>query len=113
MESLRAEFETLGFTEVSTFIASGNVIFEAPGKAAPLELRVEAHLAEQLGYPRTHLRAYRTGRRQGRRARRRLGSPGPAGASTAGRPRQATCGGYLLARAVEDWYVRRRSGGRR
>jgi uncharacterized protein (DUF1697 family) len=51
MDSLRAEFEALGFTEVSTFIASGNVIFEAASKAAPLELRIEAHLAEQLGYP--------------------------------------------------------------
>lgn len=51
MDSLRAEFEALGFTAVSTFIASGNVIFEAAGKAAPLELRIDAHLAEQLGYP--------------------------------------------------------------
>src|SRR5207244_564598 len=45
------EFEALGLTSVSTFIASGNVVFEASGKAAPLELKIEAHLAEQLGYP--------------------------------------------------------------
>jgi len=51
MDTLRAEFEALGLTSVSTFIASGNVVFEASGKAAPLELKIEAHLAEQLGYP--------------------------------------------------------------
>ena len=36
---------------MSTFIASGNVIFEAAGKAAPLELKIEGQLAQQLGYP--------------------------------------------------------------
>ena len=51
MDTLRAEFEALGFAEVSTFIASGNVIFEAAGKAAPLELKIEGQLAQQLGYP--------------------------------------------------------------
>ncbi len=51
MDSLRAEFGSLGFTRVRTFIASGNVIFEAAARAAPLELRIEAHLAERLGYP--------------------------------------------------------------
>lgn len=51
MDRLRAEFEALGCTGVSTFIASGNVVFGAAGKAAPLELRIEAHLAEHLGYP--------------------------------------------------------------
>jgi uncharacterized protein (DUF1697 family) len=51
MDALRAEFEALGLAGVSTFIASGNVLFEAGGKAAPLELKIEAHLAEQHRYP--------------------------------------------------------------
>jgi uncharacterized protein (DUF1697 family) len=32
METLRRLFETLGFSDVSTFIASGNVVFETPSK---------------------------------------------------------------------------------
>jgi uncharacterized protein (DUF1697 family) len=51
MDTLRAEFEAIRLTGVSTFIASGNVLFEASGKAAPLESKIEAHLAERLGYP--------------------------------------------------------------
>jgi uncharacterized protein (DUF1697 family) len=35
---------------VETFIASGNVIFEAAGKEAALEEKVERHLAQSLGY---------------------------------------------------------------
>ena len=50
MDRLRAEFEALGFTDVSTFIASGNVLFEATGSRASLEPKIEARLAEQLGY---------------------------------------------------------------
>jgi len=52
MEVLRAQFVTLGFTDVETFIASGNVIFTAPGKpTAALERRLEAQLQATLGYP--------------------------------------------------------------
>src|SRR6185312_91254 len=51
MERLRAEFETLGFADVSTFIASGNVVFGAEGARTALEPAIEAHLAERLGYP--------------------------------------------------------------
>ena len=50
MDRLRAEFEALGFTDVRTFIASGNVLFEATGSRASLESKIEARLAEQLGY---------------------------------------------------------------
>jgi uncharacterized protein (DUF1697 family) len=32
METLRAQFLALGFADVETFIASGNVIYTAPGK---------------------------------------------------------------------------------
>ena len=50
MDRLRAEFEALGFTSVRTFIASGNVLFEATGSRASLEPKIEARLAEELGY---------------------------------------------------------------
>lgn len=51
---LRARFEELGFSDVSTFRASGNVIFAAPsGKPlteTELTERAEAGLAAALGY---------------------------------------------------------------
>jgi uncharacterized protein (DUF1697 family) len=52
-DSLRAEFEQLGFIEVTTFRASGNVIFafnEEPLSAGILTERIEAGLLEALGY---------------------------------------------------------------
>ena len=53
MERLRAEFETLGFTEVWTFIASGNVVFRASAKPTSLEPKIEKHLSKTLGFPVT------------------------------------------------------------
>lgn len=51
MSELREQFEALGFANVSTFIASGNVIFETKSKdAANLETKIEIHLAAKLGY---------------------------------------------------------------
>lgn len=56
MAKLKRLFEKLAFTGVETFIASGNVIFDAPGArggAAPgaaLEKRIAAHLEKSLGY---------------------------------------------------------------
>ena len=51
MAELRGLFEALGFKGVETFIASGNVIFEAPSKdAGALEQRIEDHLCTSLGY---------------------------------------------------------------
>ena len=50
MDVLRARFESLGCARVETFIASGNVIFEAQGATAPLERRIEADLLDALGY---------------------------------------------------------------
>lgn len=47
---LRSHFEALGCEEVATFRASGNVIFEADGRPAQLTARLEAGLAEALGY---------------------------------------------------------------
>ena len=44
-------FESLGLADVSTFIASGNVVFDAPsGAAAALETTIERHLHAELGY---------------------------------------------------------------
>ena len=51
MDRLRALFEEMGFADVSTFIASGNVIFSAKSNdVASLSARIEQCLAERLGY---------------------------------------------------------------
>ena len=51
MDALRAIVAELGYAEVETFIASGNVIFRA-GRTTPaaLEAELEAHLRASLGY---------------------------------------------------------------
>jgi uncharacterized protein (DUF1697 family) len=51
MDRLRGLFEEMGFTDVESFIASGNIIFTSPSTdAAALEARIEAHLKAALGY---------------------------------------------------------------
>ena len=51
MQSLREVFESLGFSSVVTFIASGNVIFETTMKnTKTLERKIEKGLREVLGY---------------------------------------------------------------
>lgn len=51
MDALRRMFESIGFARVETFIASGNVVFDAgAAKAAALEREIEAHLHKALGY---------------------------------------------------------------
>jgi uncharacterized protein (DUF1697 family) len=51
MADLRTLFESLGFSHVTTFIASGNVIFDSKSKSlAALEKRIEARLLESLDY---------------------------------------------------------------
>lgn len=51
MDQLRQLFEALGFANVETFIASGNVIFEAKSKDTnALQRRIEKHLHKALGY---------------------------------------------------------------
>jgi uncharacterized protein (DUF1697 family) len=51
MGTLRGHFEELGFSDVETFIASGNVVFEAVSKSpASLERRIAGHLGARLGY---------------------------------------------------------------
>ncbi len=58
MEELRQHFERLKFTDVATFIASGNVIFSARAcETSSLEAKIENHLLKSLGYEvSTHLR---------------------------------------------------------
>jgi uncharacterized protein (DUF1697 family) len=51
MDYLRSLFETLGFSNVETFIASGNVIFDSTSRnTKALEKRIERYLQEMLGY---------------------------------------------------------------
>jgi uncharacterized protein (DUF1697 family) len=51
MEKLRTLFEELGFSDVETVIASGNVLFSSSARSvATLEEKIERHLATALGY---------------------------------------------------------------
>lgn len=51
MGELRSLFEALSFNNVSTFIASGNVLFETAARGgAGLERRIERRLEEALGF---------------------------------------------------------------
>ena len=51
MDSLRRLFESLGFSSVETFIASGNIVFETTSRNTPmLEREIEKGLREALGY---------------------------------------------------------------
>lgn len=51
MSRLRSLFEELDYTDVATFIASGNVIFSTSGRVTTkLESRIAAHLEQSLGY---------------------------------------------------------------
>ena len=51
MSDLARRLTALGLADVTTFIASGNVIFEAKGKPLEIAQRIEADLLEWLGYP--------------------------------------------------------------
>ena len=51
MERLRELFEELDLTQVSSFIASGNVLFSTESEdIASLSDKIERHLARKLGY---------------------------------------------------------------
>ena len=51
---LKGVFESLGFKNVATVIASGNVVFESNSKsAAALESKIEKTLPKQLGFKST------------------------------------------------------------
>lgn len=51
MDHLRLLFEEMGFSNVETFIASGNVIFDSKSKnTKALERKIEDSLKQSLGY---------------------------------------------------------------
>jgi uncharacterized protein (DUF1697 family) len=51
MTTLKTLFEELGFANVSTFIASGNVVFDTKARdRAALERKIASHLERALGY---------------------------------------------------------------
>jgi uncharacterized protein (DUF1697 family) len=51
MKRLQALFVDLGFEDVQTFIASGNVVFSTPrGTPGAMEKKIAAHLERSLGY---------------------------------------------------------------
>ncbi len=53
-EKLREVFESLGFKNVATVIASGNVVFSSPSaNEAALEAKIEKALPVQLGFKST------------------------------------------------------------
>ncbi|HMA53281.1 MAG TPA: DUF1697 domain-containing protein [Acidobacteriota bacterium] len=51
MAALKSAFESMGFGNVRTVLASGNVVFEAPGKDTHLDLKVGRGLEKALGFP--------------------------------------------------------------
>src|SRR5262249_50157354 len=59
MQSLRQVFDSLGFSMVETFIASGNVIFKKKArKSKTIKKNIEKALQEALGYEvRTFVRS--------------------------------------------------------
>lgn len=51
MRALKTAFESLRFSNVETFIASGNVVFETPDtNASKLEKKIESRLRDALGF---------------------------------------------------------------
>jgi uncharacterized protein (DUF1697 family) len=53
MAVLKKAFETMGFRDVRTVLASGNVIFEATGKDPRLDLTISPGLEKAFGFPVT------------------------------------------------------------
>jgi len=51
MAALNKAFEGMGFRDVRTVLASGNVIFEAPGKDPRLGLTISRGLETTFGFP--------------------------------------------------------------
>jgi uncharacterized protein (DUF1697 family) len=50
MAELRALCATLGWTDVETYIQSGNIVFAAPGTPAALEKALEAAIEKAFGF---------------------------------------------------------------
>jgi len=51
MAALKKAFEAMGFKDVRTVLASGNVIFEAPGKDPHPDLTISRGLEKAFGFP--------------------------------------------------------------
>ena len=51
MSDLKAMCAELGFTEVATYIASGNVVFDSRASAATVKRKLETRLAAHAGKP--------------------------------------------------------------
>ncbi len=51
MPALKAFFEAQGFTDVATYIQSGNVVFSSGERRAALASRLEVGLAAAFGFP--------------------------------------------------------------
>jgi uncharacterized protein (DUF1697 family) len=50
MTDLARMFEDMGFANVSTYIQSGNVLFDSKAQSDSLEKKIEKGLAKELGY---------------------------------------------------------------
>jgi uncharacterized protein (DUF1697 family) len=50
MDDLRRHFEAMGFTNVQTYIQSGNVLFDTKMMRRQIEAHIEAGLRDALGY---------------------------------------------------------------
>ena len=51
MAQLRALAEELGFANVRTYVASGNLVFDGDGKGPALEARLEEAIERSFGFP--------------------------------------------------------------
>jgi uncharacterized protein (DUF1697 family) len=51
MATLKEAFQAMGFKDVRTVLASGNVIFEAPGRDPHLDMTISRGLEKALGFP--------------------------------------------------------------
>ena len=51
MAQLRALAEELGFADVRTYVASGNLVFDGEGTGATLEARLEQAIEQTFGFP--------------------------------------------------------------
>ena len=81
MDELRAAFDELGYTDVSTYIQTGNVLFTASSKSEPtLANAIEQRLAEDFGdAPAVLLRSVpELGASAGQPVRQSGGRPGKA-----------------------------------
>jgi uncharacterized protein (DUF1697 family) len=50
MKKLKALFETIGYTNVSTYLNSGNALFESDRKKDTIQKEIELHLEKEFGF---------------------------------------------------------------